>query len=380
MNLLNSGCKLDPRTPPDALLNIDLGVISEDVIPNNLLNTEDKNGNQAIDEGEDTGLDTLFDAQEKIQYNSTKSDPSGDNFFYEQSTFPRIEDYYNINGTQGNSINTDAGLLPDTEDLNTNGDVDRENNYFRYTVPLTTDTTINPFIVGGGFPTSNGGKTSWYQIRIPLRDTSNIIGNPSFSNVETIRMYIQGVDSAVHFRITEFNLVGNQWQKINAQDTTLSVSTVSYEENASYTSPPGVFRERDRTRPDEEIYNNEQSLDLIYSGLPEDSSEQAVRYMFRPLDVFNYTQMKLFVHGDENAPEHNLAYNDPIEGKYSAEVFFRFGTDANNYYEYRQPLIGGWQSITVPFSEITALKVTGSAIDTTSRSRSSRIARTFLHR
>ncbi len=226
-------------------------------------------------------------------------------------------------------------------------------------MPLSTDSTINPFVVDGGFPDDNGGKTSWYLYRIPLRDTSNTIGNPSFSNVETIRMYIQGVDSAAHFRITEFNLVGNQWQKIDTKDTVLSVSTVSYEENgAIYSSPPGVFRERDRTRPDEEIYGNEQSLNLIYSGLPEGESREAVRYLFRPLDVFNYTQMKLFVHGDVNEPPKlgTLSYNDPVEAKYSSEVFFRFGTDANNYYEYRQPVIGGWNSISITFSEITALK------------------------
>ena len=52
--------QIDRRTSTDAVLNIDLGVISEDVIPNNILNTEDKNNNQAIDEGEDTGIDGRF--------------------------------------------------------------------------------------------------------------------------------------------------------------------------------------------------------------------------------------------------------------------------------------------------------------------------------
>jgi len=354
MEFLEFWMQIDPLTPRDAILNIDLGVISEDVIPNNLLDTEDKNNNQLVDEGEDTGIDGRFDDAERAFYPSTKGDPAVDNFLFEGNPLS-IFDYFNINGTQGNSISTDAGLLPDTEDLNLNGSVDLANNYFRYSMPLAADSTINPFLVGG-FTKTNGTPPTWYLYRIPLRDTSGVIGNPSLSNVEMIRMFIQGVDSAVHFRITEFNLVGNQWQKLNAQDTVLSVSTVSVEENPDYSSPPGVFRERDRTRPDEEIYNNEQSLDLIYSGLPDDSSRQAVRYLFRPLDVFNYTQMKLFVHGDENADSTNLAYNDPVSGQHSSEVFYRFGTDAENYYEYRQPLIGGWQSITIYFSQITALK------------------------
>ncbi len=237
-------------TPPDASLYIDLGLISEDVIPNNRLNTEDKNYNDAIDEGEDTGLDEYFDDQERVQYNSTKSDPSGDNFRFVQGETHTIFDYFNINGTEGNAVLTDVGLLPDTEDLNRNGSVDLINSYFRYKIPLDT-TSNNPFVAGGGFTPAG-----WYLIRVPLKDTAGVFGSPSLSNVESIRLFVQGVDQPVHFRMTEFNLVGSQWQKLVQQDTTLSVSVVSFEENENYKSPPGVVRQRDRTRPDEEIYGN----------------------------------------------------------------------------------------------------------------------------
>ncbi|MCW8804719.1 MAG: cell surface protein SprA, partial [Ignavibacteriaceae bacterium] len=70
------------NAPPGAALNLDLGVISEDVIPNNQLDTEDKNLNDAIDEGEDTGIDGRFDDAERTFYPSTKSDPAGDNFTF----------------------------------------------------------------------------------------------------------------------------------------------------------------------------------------------------------------------------------------------------------------------------------------------------------
>ena len=342
------------NAPVNAKLNLDIGLISEDVIPNNQLDTEDKNNNQAVDEGEDTGIDGIFDPQEKIEYQSylkNKADPAGDDFFYQQKTPASIFDYFNINGTEGNAVLTDVGLLPDTEDLNLNGTVDLANNYYRYSIPLTTDTTINPFIAGGGFTSSN-----WYLYRIPLKDFTNSIGNPSLSNVETIRLYVQGVDSAVHVRITEFNLVGSQWQKLLANDSVLTVSTVSYEENPDYTSPPGVFRERDRTRPDEQIYQNEQALNLVLTDLPEGQSREAVKYLFRPLDVFNYKEMKLFIHGDPDKSPGRVSYRDPSTGKYSAEVFYRFGTDTLNYYEYRQPVDSGWNSISINFSELTAVK------------------------
>ncbi len=349
------------NAPLGATINLDLGVISEDVIPNNQLNTEDQNLNDAIDEGEDTGLDQEFNAQERITHTSSKFDPSGDDFTFSGEILS-VFDYFNINGTEGNAVLTDVGLLPDTEDLNRNGSVDLANNYYRYTIPLTTDTASNPFIAGGGFTSSN-----WFLYRIPLKDTSAIIGNPSFANVETIRLYVQGVDSLVWVRLTEFNLVGNQWQKLLVEDSVMAVSTVSYEENQRYTSPPGVFRERDRTRPDEEIYNNEQALSLIYTELPEGESREAVKYLFRPLDVFSYSQMKLYIHGDLDKEIGGLSYNNPLTGQYSSEAFFRFGTDTANYYEYRQPVDSSWTSISINFSELTAIKLAAAAADTTGR-------------
>ncbi len=69
----------------------------------------------------------------------------------------------------------------------------------------------NKFIAGGGFNPNLIKK--WYLYRIPLKDYTSTVGSPSFSDVETIRIFVQGVDSMVHLRITEFNLVGSQWQK-----------------------------------------------------------------------------------------------------------------------------------------------------------------------
>ncbi len=347
------------NAPSDAKVYLDLGRISEDVIPNNRLDTEDKDFNDAIDAAgkEDTGIDGYTDEQERAAYSSTKDDPSGDDFFFQRGSKPYPYDYFNINGTQGNAVLTDVGRIPDTEDLNRNGNVDRENSYYRYEIPLDTS-SANPFRAGGGL-TDKG----WYLFRIPLKDSSSTVGSPSFSNVESIRLYVAGVDSMVHFRIGEFNLVGSQWQKnlgkdIVNKDTVLSISVVSLEENPDYTSPPGVFQERDRTRPDENILRNEQSLSLILNGLPDGESREAVKYLFRPLDVFSYKQMKLFIHGDNKNFSGSISYNDTLGGtyNYSSEVYFRFGGDTNNYYEYRQPVLPGWNEITINFDELTAIK------------------------
>ncbi len=347
--------------PVNSKLNIDIGRISEDVIPNNKLDTEDKDRNYAIDaQGkEDTGLDGLFDDEERAAYNSTKADPSGDDFSFQRGSQPYPYDYFHINGTQGNAVLSDIGKIPDTEDLNRNWTLDKENSYFRYEIPLDT-TSANPFRAGGGLT-----QYGWYLFRIPLNDSTLSVGNPSFSNVETIRLYLVGVDSTVHFRIGEFNLVGSQWQKnlpanIYNTDTVLSISVVSIEENENYTSPPGVFQERDRTRPDQNIFSNEQSLSLKFSGLPDGQTRSTIKYLTRPLDVFNYSQMKLFIHGDNNPAlgTSSISYYDTTGGayNYSSEVYFRFGGDTNNYYEYRQPVFPGWNEITINFAELTAIK------------------------
>ena len=340
--------------PPNAKLYLDMGLISEDVIPNNILNTEDKNFNDVIDEGEDTGLDILFDADERLQFPNARDsgDPSGDNFILVQGAGSAPLNYYKINGTEGNAVLTDIGRLPDTEDLNRNGNVDLVNSYLRYEIPLDTNASTNPFISGGGF----GNVPGWYLYRIPLKDTLLNFQNASLSNVETIRFFLTGISESLHLQFAEFNLVGSQWQKANSEDSVLSISVVSQEENPDYTSPPGVFRERDRTRPDEEIFKNEQSLNLILTDLDVGDSREAIKYLFRPLDVFNYTEMKLFIHGDENSQPGSISYNDPETGEFSAEVFFRFGTDTNNYYEYRQPVAPGWNEISIKFDELTAIK------------------------
>lgn len=336
--------------PSNSKAYIDLGRVSEDVRPNKKLDTEDKDGNDAIDvDGkEDTGIDGMTDEQERVSTGLNVADPMGDNFnFTSSATAQSIYDYYSINGSEGNAILSDIGRLPDTEDLNRNGNINLVNSFFRYEVPLDTSRLTNKFIAGGG------DNDNWYLFRIPLKDTLVKVGEPSLTTVEAIRLFVTGVDEMVHLRFAEFNLVGSQWQKVLPQDTVLSVSVISFEDNPNYSIPPGVTQERDRTKPDEQVLRNEQSLNLILQNLPDGEYREAVRYMYRPLDVFNYKEMKLFVHGDDNAGPTSVS---SLDENYNAEVYFRFGTDSNNYYEYRQPVRPGWNEISILFSQLTSIK------------------------
>jgi cell surface protein SprA len=347
INFIEIWMRVD-KAPADstAKMVIDIGSISEDVIPNRALNSEDlvlsPNINGTLQEGEDIGLDMLTNDEEVARFGTTWSpDPSGDNFSYQTSS----SDFRAINGTEDNKTGP-GGLIPDTEDLNSNGVADLINQYFQYELSLDTVRFRNPRIVGGG----NEG---WYQFRVPLREFERVVGSPNFENVEYIRVFFRNATDTIWVRIADFNLVGNQWLEQRKEDSTMTVSVVNVEDNPEYVSPPGVLRERDPSRPDEDILANEQSLSLQIKGLQDGESRAAVKYYtFRPLDLFNYRVMKMFVYGDES-----FMYVDTTN--YDAEVFFRFGLDTLNYYEYRAPIRQAWDpanDMVVRFEDLTAIK------------------------
>ncbi len=344
--------------PPDtAHLYIDLGRISEDVIPNGKLDTEDKNNNQIVDQGEDNGLDGRTDEQEAAYYHLPPGtpDPAHDNFAFNGGAGSKtLWDYFSINGTQGNASNYDNGRIPDTEDLNNNGSLDVINSYFRYAVPLDTSAKNNPFIAGRGGKGSDG---QWRLIRIPLKDTSLTVGDPSLATVQYIRLFVYGLSKPLHLSFAEFNLAGNQWQSATPQDSTMQVSVINIEDNSTtYYLPPGLQRAHDNTQPNQTVLLNEQSMNLIFNGLKKGESREAFKTLYSSIDVFNYKQMKLFIHGDLNPTKGNLSFSNPSAGEYSAYVYFKFGTDSTNYYEYQEPLVPDWQEISITFSDLTRLK------------------------
>jgi cell surface protein SprA len=358
------------ETGHGAKLRIDLGYVSEDVIPNRELDTEDGLDGGIINgilnpKVEDVGLDRLRDDEERAQfaaflakYPQYDADPSGDNWSrppvgLEQFLTGDVALAYGPgNGTENSSGSELGSRFPDSEDINGNNNLDRVNGYFEYEIPLDTgDAGFTRYVVGSGL---NG----WYQLRLPLNQVRRTIGQATFTNIESVRMWVGGTASDVLLRIAEMNLVGNQWEEVRRNDPTFKVSTVNFEDNPSYTIPPGVQRERDRTRPDEEVYGNEQSLNLVLNGVNDGENRQAVkRYAIRPLDLFNYRAMKMFVHGEERL---GLTFRYIDSTNYDAELFIRFGTDSLNFYEYRAPIRPGWDplnDITIRFADLSAIKL-----------------------
>lgn len=350
---------------PGTKMYIDLGQISEDLIPDQNLSTEDgitKNNpvpDDILNEGEDVGIDSLNDAQEIERYGPLDPgdpDPSRDDYAFTAYGSEIPSDYKKVNGMEGN-VGQESGPFPDTEDLNGNKSLDQDNTYFRYEVNLDPDPTRNPQIVGGG-------NNNWRQYRIPIRTNYRTVGNPSFANVQFARVWFKSPSTDpnnhdVHVRIAEFNLVGSDWRNMDlaisdtVRDPKLDIAFVNLEDNAGapdfYTIPPGVSQEREPNNPD--ILKNEQSLSIKVNDLQRGESRGAIRVRPRAFDVFDYKQMKFFLHGGGDMDDRQ------IPGQPNKVVaFMRFGWDSLNYYEYRVPLLSGWQEHTINFSDLTAIK------------------------
>ena len=358
INFIELWMRVD-RAPQGSKMLIDMGAISEDAIPNRSLSTEDlvppsTSINGTLQQYEDVGLDMISDAEEVARYGAEFGpDPSGDDWAYDPRTVGTLaEDYSHINGTEGNR-NSLSGLIPDTEDLNSNGIVDLANSYFEYEVPLD----ILGGVGGGNRYIVGGGNKGWYQFRVPIREWARTVGTPNFENVEFFRVLFVNAADTVAVRIADFSLVGNQWQELRKDDSTFAVTVVSVEDNLTYIKPPGVEQEKDKTRPDDDIRANEQALSLLLKGIPYGESRHAVKYYtYKPLDLFNYKTMKMFVHSDSS-------FNYVDESNYDVEIFYRFGLDSLNYYEYSAPLRQdpgapnyNWSEITINFSDLTSIK------------------------
>ncbi|MDW8465314.1 MAG: cell surface protein SprA [Chloroherpetonaceae bacterium] len=372
-------------------LHLDLGVISEDVIPNARLNTEDgmpissdPNGqnnnpndigtdsygrflintsparvNGVINTGdlgtEDVGLDGIPDELERQfhrafiegardilganspAFQRLQADPASDNFFgADIRVLDRVANPEGNSSGQGALVG--AKILPDTEDLNGNQTTDRQNSFYRYSIP------INPaelrqgrgqFIVGGG--ERNGG---WVQFRIPLNGFTKKVGAiADFRNIAFARVWVDGFSQPARLGFATFDFVGSQWRRL---DSLSAVASINVEENSTvYAIPPGAQRARNLQRPDQNILANEQSLVIIGRNIRRNELRGAFRNFAlggqgSGFNLNPYRRLRAFLHADARGIQYNP--NDPLDPN-NTQAVIRFGDDVEqNYYEYRIPI------------------------------------------
>jgi cell surface protein SprA len=198
------------------IVHVDIGRISEDINGNGLFDTEDRLDpvsqirNGILDDGEDTGLDGLPDEEEPGFDESTNPDPNRDNWYYngvgENCDGCDAYDYSHINGTEGNSYDSETLGHPDTEDLNRDYIFNKKSEYISFELDLAD----NNFLVPGS--EYNGWKT----YSIPLYDsaqTDTVISNPygwgCLAGSNTIRLWLESPSGEpFNVRIVDIDLPG----------------------------------------------------------------------------------------------------------------------------------------------------------------------------
>lgn len=385
-----NGLPVDGVKTPQNTTNSDWGVVTtQQYLVDNFSNAAGARANQ------DLGYDGLSSNDERSFQNyqsyistissapitqSAKdkilSDVSGDDFKYylgaDQDNKKIIDRYKDYNGIENNSpdnsqsgaFTTSATNTPDNEDLNKNNTVESDESYYEYMVSIKKeDMEVGKnYIISKTISRSADGKPStWYQFRIPLRDTAagnvKIVGNASLKSVRFMRMYLTEFKQPIVLRMGQFQLVASQWRpqqeafKDNKPrlvteppvDEGFSVSTVNIEENSSrtaisskYSVPPGFQRDIDNTSNITRLVN-EQSLRLCVDNLKGGYMRVATKDFSTSinssgLNCLNFESLKMFLHAES-------ANNPRATVKEDVRAVLRFGTDlTDNYYEVEVPL------------------------------------------
>lgn len=180
-------------------IHFDLGEISEDIIPNEILDTEDllRNGirDGRLDPDEDVGLDQMSGTDPADWWDINRNgirdnnEPiSHDDWYYSNSDW---SNYEKINGTEGNR-------WLDTEDRNDNGSLDLQNNYYEYTINLDKS-SIDTLLIQRSLPTNE--KNGWFTYRIRLNNPTKKIGDRTELKPEYLRIWIDGVTQQAEISI-----------------------------------------------------------------------------------------------------------------------------------------------------------------------------------
>ncbi|RME23359.1 MAG: cell surface protein SprA, partial [Candidatus Zixiibacteriota bacterium] len=353
------------------ILHIDFGRISEDVNGDGTDNTEDLNGNDAVEPEEDLGLDGLPDAlEDTANYDpETNPDPNGDNWFFEgvgncplpaslcnnTAFVDALKDsrnplYYEwINGTEGNRDDFEFLLEPDEERLS-NSSFNTTDAYFSFEIDLSDPNS--PFLV----PSSE--HNGWVTYRIPIRDSSVYTVHEAGENAKAdwtqvthARIWFEanGLEEAYDtLDIAGWYFVQTNWQDslISSSDNArFVVASVSEDQDANYKNSGIPYAPY--VDPTSRIEEPRSALQFLFQDLAPRDTGFVTKDLVTAESYSGYRRLAMYVYAADSI------VND------SVDLFFRLGQDSANFYEYRTRLVPGWAQsnwVDINFNDITAIK------------------------
>ena len=343
---------------------------------------------------QDLGYNGLTDEEEAQRYGLTSNnlvtgelDPANDNYlfflddrFRGASIGNTVQDRYRyFRNPQGNNSTDNplhaSSLIPDTEDINGDFNLDQTENYNQYTLKIDRQSLEDPnnkYIVArkevdGEFPDKSKHKVKWYQVRIPVDNydldidgdgVEELNNEASISQAESVltaarfmRMVMRGFEQETTLRFGTFDLVRSEWRRYtknvypnivsnqegyeedkNIDD--LEVGEVSIERNGTdrprYIMPPGVYREQTQGTTGYQS-QNEASMTLKAKFKPGSTSKAIFKNT--NLDLRRYKKMQMFVSAQNLLDRTSNAIDN------GTKLFIRLGSDyTDNYYEYEMPV------------------------------------------
>jgi hypothetical protein len=255
-----------------------------------------------------------------------------------------------INGTAGNA----GERTCDTEDLNRNGQLDKEIRFVRYRIDLTDSTAFDKL--------QNG----WRRFRIPLDQIDTIISAEGASPSDILsqsgfaRLWYGNLGAGIsegRVQIADFRIVGNEWLEstsgnefgivsnpitqnvtggmsgeiyapgtVVVPDTNyMRIKVINNREDAGfYFTSPNTPLERD---PDTNAPLKEQSLFLEYGGLHPSQEVSATKFFDSEVkDFTSYNNIQMEIHYETKAAKTPIRF---------ALQFGRGGLDGSqDYYEW----------------------------------------------
>ncbi len=249
------------------------------------------------EQNEDTGLDGVYGDDD----DAVAGDDGNDDF--------HDRDYTGgINGTEGNR-------LWDTEDLDRNGVLNRENRYYSYSIDL--DST--KFLVENAKL-----EPGWKMFRVPIKDSlvwDALINQPDWHNIRYIRVWFDHFARTETLLIYNVSITGSRWKnlgivgRIIKHDTTetFTITPVNTRTHSYYISPYALEKD-----PLTGQYKSEGALELRLKNIKEGHICVARRRTDENEDYRAYDTLTFYLHTQRTNPE----------------ISIRLGTDSLNYYDY----------------------------------------------
>ncbi|MEX0929259.1 MAG: cell surface protein SprA [Balneolales bacterium] len=395
----------------EGTIYVDIGTVSEDVIPNNLLNTEDGLARRTLNVGpsgrsymprtigdltgqfstetqaqEDIGLDGAsstgagmseralysdFIAQMEAGYAGNpdmleriRTDLSNDRYIYfddpQVQNLPLHERFHRMYGyLEGNSTTGDESRAitnrPDTEGLINPATVNLDDSYYQYEIPWNPADS-QTLSIGESFIVDkvDGQEQNdrWYLVRIPLREFTRKVGNiDNLEQVSHLRFWMSGYEQPFTMRFATFELVGNQWRKavnVTGQNNPNTIFEVAT-----------INIEENSSREPIPYRIPEGAIRSVNRGQQEQvlANEQSMSLTVEDLRSGDVRMVRrLYQNGLNLLNYSNLrmfVHGEGYENRSDLEIVLRFGNDlTDNYYEYRQPVSP--TDPNAPFSSLSA--------------------------